>query len=220
MTDLADAAVPPAHLSMARRLARQAARSVVPALLLALLPLGAVAHTGADAGLHHGWMAGFVHPFAGMDHLAAMLAVGLWSALVAGSSKRSLWVAPAGFAAMLLVGALAGMGGMQVPAVEPVIAASLLVLGLLVAVRKRLPLFGALALVSAFAVFHGIAHGRELVGESGGLAILAGMLAATLLLHAIGIAIGLSMRNHSRWMPRAAGGAIALLGLALLGGVA
>ena len=90
----------------------------------ASLPLFAAAHTGADAGAHHGlgFAAGLAHPFTGADHLFVMLAVGVWSALAMRGAKR--WVAPIGFAAMLLAGALVGLAGVALPAVEPMIAAS------------------------------------------------------------------------------------------------
>lgn len=197
------------------RLLRQA-----PLLLIAALPLAAAAHTGADAGLHHGFMSGFLHPLTGFDHLGAMVAVGLWSALTARRAWPDLLWAPLGFALMLLVGALPGLAGVQVPAVEPMIAASLLVLGLLVVTQRHLPALAAAALVGSFAVFHGVAHGQELAGESGAAMTLAGMLAATVLLHAAGIAIGWSLRHANRWVPRLAGAAVAIFGVALLGGLA
>ena len=189
-------------------------------LLIAALPLAAAAHTGADAGLHHGFASGFLHPLTGPDHLAAMVAVGLWSALTARRAWPDLLWAPLGFALMLLVGAMLGLAGVQLPAVEPMIAASLLVLGLLVLTQKRLPALAAAALVGVFAVFHGAAHGQELAGESGAALTLAGMLAATMLLHAAGIAIGWALRHGHRWMPRVAGAAVAVFGVALLGGLA
>ena len=192
----------------------------VPLLLIAALPLAAAAHTGADAGLHHGLAAGFVHPLAGPDHLAAMVAVGLWSALTARRPWPDLLWAPLGFALMLLAGALMGLAGVQLPAAEPMIAASLLVLGLLVFTQQRLPARAAAALVGMFALFHGVAHGRELAGESGAALTLAGMLAATVLLHAAGIATGWALRHRHRRVPRIAGAAVAIFGMALLGGLA
>ena len=187
------------------------------ALAALLLPFAASAHTGVDGGVHHGLVTGFLHPLTGADHLAAMVAVGLWSALAARRAWPDLLWAPLAFAGMLLVGALMGLAGVQLPAVEPMIAASLLMLGLLVATRKRLPAFAAAALVGVFAVFHGIAHGHELHGESAAALTLAGMLAATVLLHAAGIAAGWALRHGHRWMPRIAGAAVALFGVALLG---
>ncbi|MDM0000569.1 HupE/UreJ family protein [Variovorax sp. J22P240] len=192
-----------------------------PALaLLAALPLVASAHTGVDGGHHHGFVAGFFHPLTGADHLAAMVAVGLWSALTARRAWPDLLWAPLGFSVMLLAGAVAGLGGVQLPAVEPMIAASLLVLGLLVVTQRRLPALAAAALVGVFAVFHGIAHGQELAGESAAAMTLAGMLAATVALHGAGIAVGWSLRQSHRWLPRLAGAAVAMFGVALLGGLA
>lgn len=189
------------------------------ALSIATLATPALAHPGADAGLHHGLVAGFMHPLTGLDHLAAMLAVGLWSALLARRSSELL-TAPLAFVAMLLIGAALGLAGLQLPAVEPMIAASVLVLGLLVLTQKRLPAAAAAALVGVFAAFHGIAHGHELAGESGAALTLLGMVAATALLHAAGIGLGHALRQAPRWLPRLAGGAVALLGLALIGGAA
>jgi urease accessory protein len=192
-----------------------------PALaLLAALPVAAGAHTGVDGGLHHGLVTGFLHPLTGADHLAAMVAVGLWSALTARRAWPDLLWAPLGFAAMLLIGALAGLYGLRLPAVEPMIAASLLVIGLLVVTQRHLPGLAAAAIVGVFAVFHGVAHGQELAGESGAALTLAGMLAATVLLHIAGITIGWSLRNGHRWLPRLAGAAVAAFGVALLGGLA
>jgi len=192
---------------------------VAAVALASAIALPAFAHTGADAGLHHGFAAGFMHPLTGLDHLAAMVAVGLWSALVARRGADLLW-APLGFVAMLLVGAAMGLAGVQLPAVEPMIAASLLVLGLLVLTQKRLPALAAATLVGVFAVFHGIAHGHELAGESDAALTLAGMVAATALLHVAGIGLGYALRHANRWVPRIAGAAVALLGAALLGGLA
>jgi urease accessory protein len=182
------------------------------------LPLAVAAHTGVDGGSHHGFTQGFLHPLTGPDHLLAMLAVGLWSALAARTS-RDLWWAPAGFATMLLAGALLGWAGVQTPGVEPMIAASLLVTGLLVATRLQAPGPVAAAAVGLFAVFHGIAHGHELsaaAGAAGAAAALAGMVLATLLLHLAGMTAGWSLRDRGAWLARWAGGAVALFGVALL----
>jgi urease accessory protein len=104
---------------------------LVGAAALAGVPLLVAAHTGGDAGAHHGFAAGFMHPFTGLDHMAAMLAVGLWSAL---TLRRRLWIAPLSFIALLLAGALSG-GSLGLQAVEAMIAVSLMVLGLFVAAR-------------------------------------------------------------------------------------
>ncbi|WP_395350344.1 HupE/UreJ family protein [Variovorax sp. UC122_21] len=187
------------------------------ALLAAtLLPLAASAHTGVDGGLHHGLVAGFMHPLTGADHLAAMVAVGVWSALSARRAWPDLLWAPLAFAGMLLAGALVGLAGLQLPAVEPMIAASLLVLGLLVAARVHLPAGVAMAVVGLFAVFHGVSHGHELAGEQDAALTLAGMVGATVLLHAAGIALGWALRHANAWLPRIAGAAVVGLGATLL----
>jgi len=202
------------------RLTRSSFAAMLPSLAtaaLGALPLLASAHVGADGAAHHdiGFAQGFLHPFTGMDHLAAMVAVGLWSALIARSARDVLW-APVGFAAMLLAGALVGLSGVQVPAVEPMIAASLLVIGLLVVTRLRLPGPVAAAVVGVFAVFHGVAHGYELSGDHGAGLAIGGMVLATALLHAGGIAIGWALRQRTVWLPRVAGAAVALFGAGLL----
>ena len=179
------------------------------------LSTSASAHLGTDSGTHHTLVDGLLHPLTGLDHLAAMLAVGLWSALSATSARR-MWLAPVAFAGMLLVGALLGLNGLALPAVEPMIAASLLVMGLLVATRAQLPLAVTAGVVGVFAVFHGIAHGTELAGGGNGFAPLLGMLVATIALHLAGVGLGLALRSHSVWWPRVVGGLTALLGGAFL----
>ncbi|BEP60310.1 HupE/UreJ family protein [Variovorax sp. V213] len=186
------------------------------ALVALLLPFAASAHTGVDGGVHHGLVTGFMHPLTGADHLAAMVAVGLWSALAARRAWPDLLWAPLAFAGMLLVGALMGLAGVQLPAVEPMIAASLLVLGLLVAARIHLPAAVAAAVAGAFAIFHGVAHGHELAGEQGAALALAGMVGATVLLHLAGIAFGWALRHANAWLPRVAGAAVVALGATLL----
>ena len=176
----------------------------------------AAAHPGHEVDAHGiSFMDGLLHPLTGLDHLAAMLAVGLWSALSATSARR-IWLAPVAFVGMLLVGALLGLNGMELPAVEPMIAASLLVMGLLVATRAQLPLAVTAGVVGVFAVFHGIAHGTELAGGGNGFAPLLGMLVATIALHLAGVGLGLALRSHSVWWPRVVGGLTALLGGAFL----
>ncbi len=184
-------------------------------LMLALGSAAALAHTGNDGAAHHDPLgalaAGFTHPFTGLDHLAAMLVLGMWSGLTA----RRVWLAPLGFVAALLTGALLGLNGVALPLVEPMIAASLLVLGLLLASSAALPAAVGVTLAALFALFHGAAHGQELTGTFGVWA-LAGMVAATALLHTTGIALGLAMKHSQRWLPRVAGTAVAMFGLSLL----
>ena len=145
-----------------------------------------------------------------------MVAVGLWSALAARSAGRELLWGPVGFAAMLLAGAMLGLQGMVLPAVEPMIAASLLVTGLLVVSRLRVPGIVAALGVGAFAVFHGLAHGHELAGSDSAWQTLAGMLTATVLLHGAGLAAGWALRHRQVWLAHAAGTGVAAFGGALL----
>ena len=193
------------------------ARCAVPCALL-LLSTTASAHGGHLDDAWHGTTAaiaaGWAHPYSGADHLAAMLAVGLWSAL----TMRCMWLAPLVFATMLLVGALLGRAGVAWSAVEPAIAVSALVLGLLVVTRSRWPAAAGLALIAVFALAHGIAHSRQ-PGTAHGSWVLAGLLTATLLLHAVGIALGLAAQRGSflqRGLPRASGAAVMLAGASAL----
>jgi urease accessory protein len=188
--------------------------------LLALLATAAagsaLAHTGVEMHQHQSFMAGFLHPFTGLDHMAVMLAVGLWSALVAKQFGHEMLWGPLGFSNMLLAGAALGLQGLQIPAVEPLIAASVVATGLLV--LTKLPLRGVAAalLVGLFAVFHGVAHGYELADNANAFETLAGMVSATLLLHGMGLALGWSLRGANVWLPRVLGGAVAAFGSALL----
>lgn len=176
----------------------------------------ASAHTGVDAHSHPGFLTGFEHPLGGLDHMMAMVAVGLWSALAARRAGSELLWGPLGFASMLLAGAMLGLQGIALPAVEPMIAASLLVIGLLVVSRLRLPGLSAAMLAGGFAVFHGVAHGLELAGNASAWLTLAGMLGATVLLHLTGLGLGWSLRHANIWLVRGAGAAVAVSGGALL----
>ena len=187
------------------------------ALLLTAAASGsALAHTGVDAHQHLGFMSGFLHPFTGLDHMAVMLAIGLWSALIAQKFGREMLWGPLGFANVLLVGAALGMEGVDIPAVEPMIAASLVAAGLLVLTKLPLRGVGAALLAGSFALFHGLAHGYELANNANAFPALAGMVCATLLLHGMGLALGWSLRGANVWVPRMLGGAVAAFGSALL----
>ena len=176
------------------------------------LPALALAHVGGDGAAHHGFAAGFTHPFTGIDHLLAMLLIGLWSATL----TRRWWVAPLAFVVMLLVGALLASAGLALPAVEPVIALSLVLLGALLAARTAWPAAAMAAVAALFALFHGAAHGTELQG----MEALAGMVLATALLHGIGLFAGHALRRHSLWWARTAGIVASLVGAVLLFGAA
>ncbi|RGE42954.1 urease accessory protein UreJ [Comamonas testosteroni] len=184
----------------------------------AALPLSALAHVGADGGGHHNFLDSlthaFAHPFTGADHLAAMLAVGAWSAL----TVTPAWRAPAAFVALLLAGAMAGFAGLWVPGVEPMIAASVLVLGLLVAVQKKMPWVLAATLAGVFAFFHGAAHGFELAGDTGWAAIgaLTGIALGSGLLHICGMVLGKVVMQRHQWAAKLGGAATAALGAFML----
>lgn len=191
------------------RRAPLAGRLALAAALAA--PTLALAHEGHGAHAS-GFAAGFAHPFTGLDHLAAMLAVGVWSAMTATNPRRAL-AAPLAFATLLLAGALLGAAGVALPAVEPMIATSLLALGLLLAARATLPGAAGALLVGGFALFHGAAHGGELAGAGA----LAGMVLATGALHATGLGLGLALKApRTAWLARAAGAGVAAFGVALL----
>lgn len=177
----------------------------------ALAHTGAGLHMHASTGLDH-FMAGLSHPLTGLDHLAAMVSVGLWSASAPSAARRL--GAPLAFAAMLLMGALMASAGARVAGVEPMIAASLLVLGLLLATQTRMRTLIGATLAGGFALFHGMAHGQELA--SGAMGALGGMLLSTLALHALGLAGGLALQQRHSWMPRLAGAMVAMSGASLL----
>lgn len=180
-------------------------RYILPVLLLT--PSLAAAHL--DPGAHGSFAAGASHPVFGADHVLAMLAVGLWAALLAG---RALWMVPVAFVAAMALGFGAAMLGLPLPAVEPLILASVLILGLLVALAVRLPVGWAVAIVAAFGVFHGHAHGAE-IGAATALHYLAGFAMATMGLHLAGLALGLIItRLASIGALRGGGGVVAALG--------
>ncbi|KAF7600211.1 MAG: urease accessory protein UreJ [Candidatus Dactylopiibacterium carminicum] len=185
------------------------------AALVALIPTLALAHVGQDGSAHHGFLSGFTHPFIGLDHMAAMVAVGVWTVLAFRHAGRAQWVAPSAFAGLLLVGGLLAFAGLSVPGVEPMIAASLVVLGLLVATRIRMPAIAGAGVVGAFALFHGLAHGAELPADQA-VAALSGMVLGTALLHVSGMALGNFVFSRHVWLPRIAGLGVALFGSALL----
>ena len=177
--------------------------------LLCLLPLAAQAHVGAPHD--HGFLAGFAHPLGGLDHLLAMVAVGVWSAQQGG---RALWALPVAFVTMLLAGGALGIAGVELPYIEQGIQMSLLVLGLAVVLSLRVaPAIGAL-LVGGFALFHGHAHGSEMAAGTAALAYCAGFALATGALHALGIAgtLALARNARARLFERIAGAGVALAG--------
>ena len=183
--------------------------------VLAVLAAGAgpaLAHTGV-AGHTHGLLAGLAHPFGGLDHLLAMLSVGIWSALAAKGQATRIWIAPAAFVAAMLIGATAGYVGLPLPMVEMGIALSVVLLGLMILARIELPLAVGTVVIAVFAIYHGHAHGSEATGAI--LAYMAGFAIATTVLHVAGIGLGLAMTRLRLTAP-VAGAAIAAAGAYLL----
>lgn len=173
-----------------------------------LLPSVAWAHSGAGEG--GGWMYGLSHPLSGLDHACAMIAVGLWAAQM---GEHAMWRVPLAFVSVMILGGLAGMAGIHVSFIEAGIAMSLLVLGVLIAAAARLPLQMSVAIVAAFALFHGYAHGAEIPRHTAGLAYVAGFVLATAMLHVSGISAALILKRLGRAMlVRAAGAAVAVCG--------
>jgi urease accessory protein len=176
----------------------------------------AFAHGGFDHTLvlaSGSFATGFAHPWTGLDHMLALLTVGLWAGLNGG---RALWAWPAAFVGATLAGGALGMAGVFVPLAEPGILASVVILGLLVLTAARLPLAPGAALIVLFALLHGHAHGAELADGAAAGPYMAGFALATALLHAIGIAIAWAGRDGvGAHLVRWAGAAVAAAGVAL-----
>ena len=185
--------------------------------LLGLAAGVAPAFAHLDPGAHGSFAAGVSHPLLGTDHILAMVAVGLWAALLAGADRRATWLVPSAFVGTMLVGFAAAMAGAPLPFVEPVILASVVVVGLMAAVALNVPTGAAMAMVGFFAFFHGHAHGGE-IGEAGAYAYGAGFAVATVMLHAAGLTLGLGLGSafggeRGRLVTRLAGAAAALGGV-------
>ena len=180
-----------------------------------LAPAVAFAHAGH--GEHSGFIHGFMHPIAGLDHILAMVTVGILAYQIGG---RALWLVPTTFLAIMAAGGLLGVAGVSFYFVEPGIAASVVVLGLIVALAVKPPVTVAMALVALFAVFHGYAHGIEAPLDGSAAVYGAGFMLATALLHAAGIAFGMLVgriaATQGQLGYRLAGSAVALTGLVIL----
>ncbi len=184
-------------------------------LALAVMAGPALAHTGqGESGLY----SGLTHPITGVDHVVAMVAVGLWGGIL---GKPALWQLPIVFPVIMAVAGAFGAAGLPLPGVEVGIALSGIVLGAMVLFAVQVPVWAAMTLVGVFAVFHGHAHGAELPAAVNPLAYALGFVLATGLLHLCGIAIGaLGKWPVGRMIVRASGAAIALAGGAFLTGIA
>ena len=188
-----------------------------------LSTLGVLLATGAPAFAHvgHGatesFAAGIAHPLGGLDHITVMIAVGLWAAMKGG---RALWVWPAAFVGVMLIGGALGMAQIDLPFVEPAILASVVALGLLVALAVDLPVALGAVIIGAFALFHGHAHGTEVGDGAGGVEYMAGFAIATAALHAAGIGFAhVAARNSLKPLVRVAGAVCVVIGAGLISGV-
>lgn len=190
--------------------------SVLIAVALAALPASAHSFGVDDASLSHG----FGHPLGGLDHMLAMLGVGIWAWQSRGQSRRqsgqALWTLPAAFVAAMAVGGIAGFAGLRVAGLEWGIAGSVLLLSFLIALAPRLPLALSAGLVGLFALCHGLAHGAEAPDAASPALYALGFLVATAMLHGLGIGLaGLSARFLGSNFLKLAGMAIAAVGLGL-----
>ena len=179
------------------------------AMLASLSATCASAHEVDAAGA--GFVTGFLHPILGWDHVAAMVAVGLWGAFL---GAPAIWVLPVAFPLVMAAGGALAIAGVPVPAVELGIAVSALVIGLMVALAQKPPLWTAALIVGFFALFHGHAHGAEMPTAANPMAYAVGFVIGTGLLHLGGVALGLLVGSQAgRMAVRGLGGVIAAAGL-------
>ena len=188
-------------------------RLLVIVAFASLAPGTASAHV--ESGALGGFQSGFAHPIVGIDHLLAMLAVGIWGAQMGG---RNVWTLPVTFPLIMTVGGILGMSGFALPNVELGIALSVFVLGLAIAFAWKAPEWAALLLIAVFAVFHGYAHGVELPQAVDPASYAIGFVVATGVIHVAGIGIGLLLgQSWKGRLSQALGGAIAVTGLYFAG---
>jgi urease accessory protein len=190
---------------------RRMAPIAVAAVVLPGLGSAALAHVGSHAA---GFADGMAHPFSGLDHVLAMVAVGLWASQL---GRPASWLLPVSFPAVMALGAVLGANGTALPWVEIAIAASVIVLGAAIALSLTPSLLVSATLIAAFALVHGHSHGAELPHNASALAYGAGFIAATLGLHATGLALGAWSRRPAAVLAmRTTGAVIAAVGAALL----
>lgn len=166
----------------------------------------------AHPGHGNGYLAGIAHPLLGLDHLLAMLAVGVWASQLGG---RAMWIVPASFVALMGLAAGLGMSGVALPMVEGGIATSLLLLGLLVAFSVKVSPILSATIVGLFAVFHGFAHGTELPALGAPWQYGVGFVVSTIALHGVGLLLGRRLRRQQLWL-RAAGWVVAASGASMM----
>lgn len=184
---------------------------------LFLLCFAAAANAHSGEGVAGGFLAGFMHPLSGIDHLLAMVAVGIWGATL---GRPLIWALPVAFPMLMVVGGVLGIAKVPLPYIEIGIAVSVVVLGLSIATAWRAPVALAVGIVAVFGVFHGYAHGTELPQAAAPAAYAAGFVISTGLLHLAGIAIGLvKALPRGAQVLRASGGLIAATGVWILIGM-
>lgn len=186
-------------------------------LVVILFLSNSLSYAHGGTGLSSGLAGGFMHPLSGLDHIAAMVAVGLWGAFL---GRPAIWLLPVVFPLIMVVGGVFGMLHLPIPAIETGIASSAIVLGLMVALAARPPLWVAAIMVAIFAIFHGYAHGAELPNATNPIAYSIGFVVATGLLHLSGIAFGLLVEwPQGKIAVRLGGAVIALVGVGFLTGL-
>lgn len=184
------------------------------ASIVGVIVLSAPAFAHSAPGQARGFVTGFLHPLSGLDHILAMVAVGIWGAQL---KRPAIWLLPVAFPVVMSFGGVLGIRGVSLPGVEVGIAASAIVLGLAIASEFRAPLWVATSIVSTFAIFHGYAHGTELPKAASPLTYALGFVIATGLLHVSGILIGLlDLLPSGGRLLRSAGAFITAAGLVLL----
>ncbi|MBX5200648.1 HupE/UreJ family protein [Rhizobium sp. NZLR1] len=197
---------------------KSALKSGLLALAAAALPAVAYAHTAV--GQTSGFIHGFSHPVSGLDHILAMVMVGVFAFQLGG---RAIWLVPTTFVLVMAFGGALGVAGVNVPFVETGIALSVVVLGAIVALNVKAPTAVAMGVVGLFAIFHGHAHGAEMPENAAGAAYAAGFMMATALLHvgglALGYVIGRAGERQGVFVTRAAGGIAAISGVGILAGL-
>ncbi|OWV89396.1 urease accessory protein [Rhizobium sp. N122] len=197
---------------------KSALKSGLLALAAAALPAVAYAHTGV--GQTSGFVHGFSHPVSGLDHILAMVMVGVFAFQLGG---RATWLVPTTFVLVMALGGALGVAGVNVPFVEAGIALSIVVLGAIVALDVKAPIALAMGVVGLFAIFHGHAHGAEMPEDAGGAAYAAGFMIATAFLHAAGLGLGYIIgragERQGAFVTRAAGSVAAIAGVGILAGV-
>jgi urease accessory protein len=183
------------------------------ALLFLAMVIPSLAHAHVGIGETNGFLHGFGHPLTGLDHLSAMIAVGLWAAQAGG---RAIWAVPLTFVSVMLLGGVFGMAGIHLLFGETGIAVSVLMLGVFIAAAVRLPLSASILIVGLFALCHGHAHGAEMPATASALGYAGGFTLATASLHMAGVGLGVGIEKVApATFVRFAGGAIALWGLVL-----